>query len=340
MRQPFTSLTHRGQFRRLRRLAQAALERYEGFGGNGGATLTPLRHLENTTFRVTVPATGERFCLRIHRSDYQTSDAIRSEMAWLRAIRRDTGLVVPEPREARGGGFVVRVAAPGVPEPRDCVLFGWVTGRFARRRLSPVLYRRLGAFMARLHRHAEIWAPPPGFVRPQLDGEACFGLSLAESLDRAAPLLATGDRALLEAAARRIREARDVLGRGRAVWGLIHADLHHGNFLLGPGGEIRAIDFDDAGWGHFLQDIAVPLSVARRLPDAAAAALEAAFFVGYRTVRALPEAHERLLPVFLAARHLVLLRWFAQRTDNPVLRDLAPGRMAGYVSDIRRLLGL
>jgi Ser/Thr protein kinase RdoA (MazF antagonist) len=57
-------------------------------------------------------------------------------------------------------------------------------------------------------------------------------------------------------------------------------------------------------------------------------------------VRALPEAHERLLPVFLAARHLVLLRWFAQRTDNPVLRDLAPGRMAGYVSDIRRLLGL
>ena len=91
--------SRRAQLARLRRVAVAALDRYPLPDGR----LTFVDHGENTTFRH--DSAAGRHLVRVHRRqrhgrDVDSAAAIRSEIAWLRAIRADTELVVPE--AARG----------------------------------------------------------------------------------------------------------------------------------------------------------------------------------------------------------------------------------------------
>lgn len=164
--QAFETLSLGGQLGRLRRLAAASLATYD----IRPARLVPLAHEENTTFRVETP-TGDRYVLRIHRTagspfhPPRSADEVRSEMIWITAVRRETGLAVPEPVLAPDGSSLTIVEVEGVPSPRVCVLFRWAPGRFLDVGLTPSHLERLGAFIAQLHRHAVGFSPPPGFTR-------------------------------------------------------------------------------------------------------------------------------------------------------------------------------
>src|SRR5262245_25988595 len=103
----FEALTYAGQVRRLRRLAERALGAY----GLGGARLAALTNSENMTFRVDAPD-GERYVLRIHRPNRKSVAAIRSELLWLAALRRDTDLIVPDPVPSADGALVTLAEAP------------------------------------------------------------------------------------------------------------------------------------------------------------------------------------------------------------------------------------
>lgn len=51
----------------------------------------------------------------------------------------------------------------------------------------------------------------------------------------------------------------DRWGQGREVYGLIHGDLGLDTNLLFWGGQARAIDFDDSGYGYYLYDLPLVL---------------------------------------------------------------------------------
>src|SRR5204863_4439683 len=106
---PFASLSRRGHLGRLRRLGRAALTHYPGHLERGSLTL--LRHEQNTTFRVEDGVSG--YVLRVSRPDLHTGATIRSEMAWLAALRRDAELPVPEPVATIDGSFVIVATDPG-----------------------------------------------------------------------------------------------------------------------------------------------------------------------------------------------------------------------------------
>jgi Ser/Thr protein kinase RdoA (MazF antagonist) len=112
------------------------------------------------------------------------------------------------------------------------------------------------------------------------------------------------------------------------VFGLIHADLHQENYLFHHG-EVRAIDFDDCGYGHFLYDIAVALGEVGHRQDEPA--LRTALLADYRSIRLLPEAHERYLDSFFALRRLQLMLWWLEFRDDPVFRDT-------WTTDVTRVL--
>ncbi|HET9999812.1 MAG TPA: hypothetical protein VFQ36_02895, partial [Ktedonobacteraceae bacterium] len=131
--QRFDDLPRSTQIRRMRRLAQTALTAYS----LEQAQITPLQHFLNTTFRIDIPSQNQRYVLRISRAGYQNVATIRSELLWLQAIRRETDLVVPEPLLNRDESLLTTVEIPGVPEPRHCVLFRRVDGRFHRTMLRP-----------------------------------------------------------------------------------------------------------------------------------------------------------------------------------------------------------
>ena len=315
--EPFEALSVRGQLGRLRRLAEAALADF----GVRPAKLVPLAHLENTTFRVDA-AGGERYVLRIHRvtgipvHPVRSAAEVRSEMLWLSALRREAGLAVPEPIPTAGGDLLTIADAAGVPEPRNCVLLRWAEGRFLDAGLTPLHLERVGAFIARLHDHARAFAPPPGFVRGRIGDLS--GTVAAHVADLVAQQCGPDASATVETVMSLVSQAQNELGTRPEVFGLIHADLHQENYLFHRG-EVRAIDFDDCGWGHFVYDLTVTLSELRWRPDYEAR--RAGLLRGYRAVRPLPIEHERFIEVFHGLRMLHLTLWFLELRDHPSFSD-------------------
>jgi Ser/Thr protein kinase RdoA (MazF antagonist) len=308
---PFAELGRRGQVGRLKQLARAALAQYD----LDITRMTPMVHAENTTFRLD-GADGARYVLRITRPGKNTVEGVRSEMMWLTALRRDTALGVPAPVPTRTGELLTVAAADGVPEPRTCVVFRWVMGRFLNEGLTPRHLAQVGAFIARLHDHAAGFTPPAGFRRGYPD--RVDDAVIADNTGRVAEVCPPEDVELVRVTLGRIRHTIDSLGEGPDAYGLIHADLHQWNYLFHKG-EVQAIDFDDCGYGHFLYDLAVTLSEIPDRPDIAA--LREALLAGYRTVRPLNPAHEPALAAVLVLRHIHLMLWVIEMRDHPDFRD-------------------
>jgi Ser/Thr protein kinase RdoA (MazF antagonist) len=297
--------------------------------------LVPLTHVENTTFRVETPGV-ERYVLRIHRATGspfhppRSVAEVRSETIWLSSLRSEGGLAVPEPVPTANGSLLTVAESDGVPAPRVCVLFHWAPGRFLDAGLTPSHLERVGGFIARLHDHALRFAPPAGFTRWRIgnvsgEGRAYVAGAVGEQCGSEAA-------SIVEAVMDAVQRAQRELGSGPEVFGLIHADLHQENYLFHRG-EMRAIDFDDCGWGHFAYDLTVALSELRGRPEYAA--YRAGLLRGYRAVRPLPPEHERYLEVFQGLRTLQLTLWSLEQRDHPAFSDWETEVREG-LADLRR----
>jgi Ser/Thr protein kinase RdoA (MazF antagonist) len=317
----FNELGYRGQVRRLARMAQAALVDFS----ITVSRLIPMAHRENTTFRVDTPA-GERFVLRITQPEHHTVAAVRSEMIWLDALNRTTDVIVPQPMSTRKGESLTSIQVDGVPEPRICTLFHWVDGRFVNRGLTPSHLDRVGVLTAQLHNYSAHFITPPGFVRRQVDGLTYFAqpqadnyspASVAHAMQLVAAIRPPEDVAVVEAALARVLETMRELGRRPEMYGLIHGDLHQWNYLFHKG-RVRAIDFDDCGYGLFIYDLCVTLSEIRDKENYPA--LRAALLAGYRSIRPLPAAHEAHLDTLITLRALQDIFAFIELRDHPASR--------------------
>ncbi len=293
-------MSRRAQIARLRRVALAALGRYPLPDGR----LTFVSHGENTTFRH--DSAAGRHLVRVHRPqrhgrDVDSAMAVRSELSWLRAIRAETDLAVPEPLAAGDGATTVEATAAG--ETRVCSVLRWMDGRIHEESPRPVHLRRLGEAMAHLHHQADGWTPPPDFVRIRWDHETFFGDVMVYGETSAAgcwALLPGEVRARFESVAARMAE---VMGRVDD-FGLIHADLHLGNALFHRGG-VKLIDFDDSGTGPRLYELAVALWELRDGPDYPA--YRDALLEGYRPQRDVDVTH---LDDFIAVRQIAFALWY------------------------------
>jgi Ser/Thr protein kinase RdoA (MazF antagonist) len=327
------SLSRRGQLVSLRRVGRAALAAY----GLEDARLTLLSHQYNTTFRV--EARGGLYVLRISRPQVHAAETIESEMAWLSALRRETDLGVPEPVRSRDGPHVVLAGDAAVPEPRACVLLRWLDGRFADRRLGPAHLRRVGILEARLHEHAARWTPPRGFLRPRVDTLSDAGKveSMAPSaagglvgdhptrddadrgLDLVDALVSRGEAALFSKALEVVWATTRKLAEQPASFGLIHGDVHYENFLFHRG-VVRAIDFDDCGWGFHLYDLAVTLWELEERPRYDE--LRDALLTAYAQQRPLPRDHTIHLRALFVLRRMQMLIWALESREHAAFRDV------------------
>ena len=314
--QPFETSGRREQIARLRKLATKALADCD----LGAVTFSLRLHLANTTFCV-VAEDGAKYVLRICEPGAHSLEEVRSEAAWVAALRRETGLGVPAARLTRDGEPVIVVESEGVSEPRICILLQWQEGRFRRRGLRPVHLKRAGAFMAQLHQHSATYTLPDGFTRPRYTADHLVGDWLAhDALGPEAARIAPADRAVLDAAAARAQTEIAALGTTPDRFRLIHADLHQGNVLYFED-EARAIDFDDTGFGHLLLDIATTFWGLSLQPNVAE--LRAAFCDGYQAIAPLPPGYDTHLDAFIAARFLMTTGYVLKRAPKqPNLKGL------------------
>ena len=174
----FINLSQRGQIIRLRKLANAALQRYD----IGEVSLRFLSNTDNTVFRVDRtteksqqienPDVPRHYILRITRPGKYSPEMIKTDLLWLSALQTQANLIVPEPVPTADGKFVQEVSVAGVPQPRHCVLFHWIHGRFRNHDLlTPKELECVGSF----HWQAETFTLPDKFNRPRLDEDILLG---------------------------------------------------------------------------------------------------------------------------------------------------------------------
>ena len=260
-----------------------------------------------------VAARGREYALRIYPPGQRDRRTIWSQCQWLRAIARDTDLLVPEPIPNRDGDDVTPLNGGW------CTLTRWVPGRrrFWKNGPGADVLRNVGYLMARLHEHGQSFKPPPGFRCPRWDWHGLFGTTSPWYPQRKLAL-DKPTRQLFDRIMRRTRAIMQNLGTGQHVFGLIHGDLMQANYVVDRG-HVHPIDFADFGRGYFLYDMAVTLLMLK--PFDQRATQRHAFIQGYRQVRPVSPEHESLLDDFLAARAVLLAR-LALGAAEPRASDL------------------
>lgn len=312
--------------RAYRPAAQQALAAF----GVAPAELRFVHVGENVTFRVTDARDGAPLVLRLHRPGYHDHAALCSEHVWTRALVA-AGIAAPEPLPTLAGEPFARVDGPAPGERRWAGLARWVEGELLADAMAragdPAAVEghlaHLGAIMAALHAQATAWTPPPGFRRQRLDTDGLLGPAPFWGPFWDHPVFSSGERALVLATRERLHAALRRYGTKVDTFSLIHADLHPRNVLITAEGA-AVIDFDDAGFGWHLYDLAVALvwyQDERHFPT-----LRDAVMRGYRSVRPLADADLALLPMFLLIRDLAQMGWYHQRPELPRDAQVGPLR--------------
>ncbi len=276
---------------------------------------TLINHSENMTYRID-RVNGEKLIMRVHREGYQSFETILSEIAWMKALQSDTGILTPQVLPGINGKLIQRVSAPQIGK-RNCVLINWIDGKMPQEsgELKDLLepFTQLGEISARLHQHAISWKRPKIFTRQRWDykgtiGERPIWGGYLEGRD-----LSDEDKKLLKKCANLIKRRLEKFGSYPNRFGLIHADLRLANLLIHQG-NIRVIDFDDCGLGWFLYDIGAALSFMEEREDVAE--LVEAWVKGYLRVRHLTTEEIDEIPTFIMLRRLTLLGWTASRSQT------------------------
>jgi Ser/Thr protein kinase RdoA (MazF antagonist) len=341
----FDTLTRAGQVRCLRDLGRQALAACD----IEPARLTPLTHADNTTFRIDT-IDGERYVLRIHRSTKKTPEEVRSELQWLAALQQEGELAAPVPVPTRSGDLLTVTSTEEVPESRMCVLLRWLPGRFVDGGLTPSHLERVGVFMARLQNSGSRFRPAGGFVRGRLDNlygkpRGISEMQARQQVDNpedeatairvVTEVCSSEDGRLVEKFIRRIRAVQRSLGHGPDTFGLIHGDLHQENYLFHQG-QVRAIDFDDCGYGYYLYDIAVTLFNVRFRENTPQ--LREGFMRGYRSIRPLLAEHEQYVDIFMDLRDLQMMLWAIEMRNHPAFRGTWEVEVQEVMKYIRQIV--
>jgi Ser/Thr protein kinase RdoA (MazF antagonist) len=295
------------------------------------ATVISLLNLsENATFALSDPGTGRDLVLRLHRVGYSSADEIRSELAWINALRRggvvETALSVP----GRDGESVQTLTSRTGMPTRYAVAFERLPGKEPDPGTdAPRWFERLGELTARMHLHARVWTLPAGFRRKRWDVDAMTGPNGYWGPWRAAIGLEMSGIAVLEQALELIKLRIERFGAGPDRFGLVHADLRLANLLV-HGEHLRIIDFDDCGFSWFLYDFATAVSFIEHepiVPD-----LLQAWIGGYLKTAPLSAGDRAEIPTFVVLRRILLCAWLASHAEVPFARQFGAAYTQGAVT--------
>lgn len=139
------------------------------------------------------------------------------------------------------------------------------------------------------------------------------------------------DEAIIELNNKVVAEIRN-LPMSSDVYGIIHSDIHQGNFFI-DGDDLHVFDFDDTMFFHFIHDVSIPLYYtvwAKYKNDPLDVRTEKAmeffepFLQGYTRVRPLQKEWLDRLPLYLTLRDLTLYAVFHKKVDFEKEPNLLP----------------
>jgi Ser/Thr protein kinase RdoA (MazF antagonist) len=317
----------------LKEMVAQGLSRW---GLSPATAITLLNLSENATFAVSDPDSEQELVLRVQRPGYSSAQEIRSELAWIEALRQSGTVETAAPLAGVDGEYVQTLVSPSGNSARYVLAFERLPGSEPdSHEDAPRWFERLGELTARMHQHARGWSVPADFRRRRWDLHGMVGPNAYWGGWRAAIGLDAAGTAVIERSLVLIRMRLGRFGSDPARFGLIHADLRLANLLV-EGTHLRIIDFDDCGFSWFLYDFATAVSFIEEQPIVPA--LLHAWLTGY--VRVVPlSAEERAeIPTFVVLRRIVLSAWLASHSEISFAQRFGVTHTRGTVRLAQQLL--
>ncbi|MFS0655529.1 phosphotransferase enzyme family protein [Bacillus sp. 179-C3.3 HS] len=275
---------------------------------------------------------GESYILKITHTIRRSRTYILGEMDWIQYLSQQ-GVAVAKPvlstdgniveavQDQKGGAFLLRVyeKAPG----RKVNESDW----------NGTLFQTLGEYTGRMHRltkqyHVKdaLYKRQEWYEEEQLKLERYIPAQQTVVLQRKNELM----QKLL------------TLPTSKDDYGLVHADLHHGNFHYHQG-EIIAFDFDDIGYHWFVNDISILLYNVLWYPVIPyenkaefTAEFMSHFLKGYRKENELDDAWLTVIPDFLMLRHLLIYGLLHQAFDLQTMDSNEKAMLSQFRKDIEQ----
>jgi Ser/Thr protein kinase RdoA (MazF antagonist) len=301
------------------------------------ASLAVIKHRENAVFKV--EKDGFRAALRMHRHGYHSDDELRSELQWMQALSA-AGIKVPEVIPAASGDLFINYEAAGLPGTLQVDLFEWIDGEqlgSVEEGVSDVAevertFGVLGELAAQVHNQAVSWTLPDGFARHAWDADGLAGDRPFWGRFWEIENATDAERALLYRMRERLHRDLAALAKSPDSYSMIHADFASENIMV-DGGDVRLIDFDDAGFGWHLFELVTALYFIRGEDYFGTA--EDALIRGYRKHRPLADEDLERLPLFFAARSTTYVGWVHTRSETDTAKELTPAlvKMACELAD-------
>lgn len=277
----------------------------------GLAEPVDVRELERGANRnYFVTSEGQRYVFRVytdHDFYVRNPEAYRYELDLL-AYLREYKLTVPEPVKRLDGERLSVMSAAADPSadppdtPRCGALFRFFEGEehvtWHPEVNEPVVIS-FGSAVAEIHRRADQFQRP--YCRHHFDLQYLLDGPL-QTLESILQERRGEDLAFFKDYADQMRRQISGLGKGKDIYGLIHADLHVGNILYHPDDGYCILDFDQCAFGWRAYDVATfKYNIMETVPDHLTDEIWRCFLEGYNRVRPLTQAELDCLPIFANA---------------------------------------
>ncbi len=274
---------------------------------------------ENATFCATDPKEGPNkghsLILRVQRNDYSTKDAIRSELAWVKALADDNVISTARPIPLVTGEYVaMTTTASG--DHRMIVAFEKLNGSEPTLELAGLdhWFEVVGEISAKMHNHARQWKRPEWFTRRIWDFDGIIGEHAYWGNWKNSNGLDDFGKLTVGKTVDVVKTLMDDYGENNYNFGVIHSDCRATNLLV-DGSDLHVIDFDDMGFGWYLFDFAATLSFMEQSDDAVK--LANAWIKGYEKVTRLSDYEKDLLPTLSIMRRIELMSWCTSHSEVP-----------------------
>jgi Ser/Thr protein kinase RdoA (MazF antagonist) len=252
--------------------------------------------------------------LRISHSIRRSSDLIRGELDWINYLFAG-GVSVARPIPSKSKEWV-EIVDDGAGGSFLATAFERAEGEPHRGgEWSPELLFNYGRLLGQMHRLSRNYQPKQtDWKRPEWDDPIMLEIN---------QYLPEGDQQIKKIYAELWDYLKD-LPRDTASYGLIHQDVHQGNFFVTEGEKITLFDFDDCVYSWYINDIALVLFYAvlgQEDQDAFITQFLAGFLPGYVSEHQLDPIWYKEIPYFLKLREIDLYAVIHRSFDVKNLDD-------------------
>ncbi len=291
-----------------------------------------IKYRENAVFRVT-DNTGTPAALRVHRQGYHSDASLASELRWM-SMLRESGMHVPAPipvtQNDASSEYMISIGNDELPGTWQVDMLSWMDGKELGEVGEPLrlgvhnpatVFENIGATMATLHNLSCNWSGTGSMQRHAWDHDGLVGDNPLWGQFWQLEALDQQQRKKILEIKHAVSEGLKAYGQSDENYGLIHADMVPENVMIN-GDHIQLIDFDDAGFGWHMFEIATALHWLGDEPEFDT--MKSSLLQGYQRVRPLSNDDLNTLPLFHVARSLTYLGWVHTRSHTTTATEMTP----------------